>query len=181
MGTVRRIADLLDLPVRVESMVGAGSRFSVDVPMAEAVDSPAAIAPSKISAVSKPSSPLVLFVDDHEAMRDSIVMYLQTVEGYTVKAAGSVDEVAQYVATLQTAPSIVVSDYHLGHGYFGSDAVDVVRNKFGARVPVIMLTGDTSTIIERVASAPATALLNKPINVAVLTALMSQMIEAATD
>ena len=104
------------------------------------------------------------------AVREATVFYLEKIEGYRVEAAASIDELTSILTRLARSPDIVVSDYQLGHGQFGSDAVRLVRKKFGDCVPAIMLTGDTSAIPGEVAAASATALLSKPVDVAVLAA-----------
>ena len=80
---------------------------------------------------------------------------------------------------LDEAPAIVISDYQLGNNMFGTDAIGLVRDRYGAGVPAIMMTGDTSAIAGEVIVTSATALLNKPVDVGVLTRLMTDMIKGA--
>ena len=175
LGTVRRIAVLLGLAIHVESTLGRGSRFSVTA-LADRTITPVARPLTRTQSAFAPAAHTVLFIDDDAAVRDATLFYLEKIEGYRVEAAASIDELTSILTRLARSPDIVVSDYQLGHGQFGSDAVRLVRKKFGDSVPAIMLTGDTSAIPGEVAAASATALLSKPVDVAVLAALMITMI-----
>ena len=43
----------------------------------------------------------------------------------------------------QTAPDLLISDFHLKDGETGLEVIDTVRQAFGSTVPVILLSGDT--------------------------------------
>ena len=178
LGTVRRIAQLLKLPVRVNSTVGIGSRFTVEVSTAGPSERPKPVSPRRSSAHTGPVARAVVFVDDDDAVRSATVLYLEKIGGYRVNAAASISELEQMLARLELPPAIIVSDYQLGDNMFGTDAIRLVRAKYGAAVPAIMMTGDTSAIVEEVIAMSATALLNKPVDVEVLTLLMADMIKA---
>lgn len=179
LGTVRRIAELLRLSVRVDSMEGVGSRFTVLVPTADEHEVATPPVPGRSATEIRPKSHTVVFVDDNDAVRNATVLYLEKIEGYRVNAASSISDLETMLGRLDTQPAIIISDYQLGNNMFGTDAVRLVRAKFGAAVPAIMMTGDTSAIAEEVIEMSATALLNKPVDVGVLTLLMADMITVA--
>lgn len=176
LGTVRRIAKLLGLAVRVESTVGVGSQFIIEVPTTLLSDAPESPPSADAPRVFRPSDHMVVFIEDDAAVRHATVLYLEKVEGYRVKAAASIDELKSVLTGLSQAPALVVSDFQLGYGMFGTDALSLVRDTYGAQVPAIMLTGDTSAIAQKLAAIPRTALLSKPVNVEALTKLMAEMI-----
>lgn len=179
LGTVRRIAELLNLPIQVDSSLGVGSRFTVVVPTVGRGAALQPTAPQRKGLEYKSVNRAVVFIDDDDAVRKATVLYLEKVEGYRVCAAASIGELQEMLVHLDEAPAIVISDYQLGNNMFGTDAIGLVRDRYGAGVPAIMMTGDTSAIAGEVIATSATALLNKPVDVGVLTRLMTDMIKGA--
>lgn len=161
LGTVRRIAVLLGLRVGVESSVGSGSRFWVDVPGGEPAVEPAGHAP----AASRTNANRVAFlIEDEPAVRQALTMLLKF-EGYRVAAAASLAEVGQLLAPMDAPPTVVISDYQLSDGEIGTDGIRLIRSKFGVPVPAIVLTGDTSRVTVSLDATECTVLLNKPVTV----------------
>jgi PAS domain S-box-containing protein len=183
LGTVRRIAALLNLPVRVTSAPGVGTTFAVRVPLGYAQSAVGRAAARSVSAPAAPCIPIgpqrILFIEDNEALRRATVCYLE-LEGYDVYAADSVGEVEAFLSAWTQPPAIIISDYQLGHGFRGTDAIKLVRDRFGEHIPAIILTGDTSLASRSAAKLSATALLNKPVNVEELAARMAELMHGSS-
>jgi len=179
LGTVRRIASLLGLRVSVRSAPGVGSTFSVEVPagqeQAESAGTTAAVPPADTSPFRPAAATRVLFVEDDEAVRNATLLYLK-LDGYEVQGAGSIREVQRFLDEGMQAPAIVVSDFQLGHGSRGTDAIRLVRDWFGLQIPAIILTGDTTLVSRAAAETSATVLLNKPVSAELLAARMAELI-----
>lgn len=70
-------------------------------------------------------------------------------------------------------PDALLVDYHLDTGN-GIDAVIELRNRFGADLPAILITGDRSSEVREGARARNIQVLNKPVKPAQLRAQLSQ-------
>ena len=160
LAIVRRLSKLLDHAVRVQSEVGQGSTFSIDVPLgrSEAVDDAAPSAPVE---VLRPGL-LALVVDD-DAM---VLTGLRTaLEGWNfqVVMAGSGTEALHRLRELGRSPDIVITDYRLRDGEVGTEVVQRVRAFLGRRLPGIILTGETDPEHHQLAALHDLSLAHKPV------------------
>ena len=176
LGIVRRLSRMLELPVEVSSAIGVGTRFTIDITsiVCARTDLPhaATAAPGALRRGQR-----VLLVEDEQAMRLALRTYLE-LDDHEVFLAGSLQELDQVLGTLKQPPDIVVSDSHLGASERGTDAIDRIRVRFGNHIPAIVLTGDTSLIPARLGEQPATRMLNKPVDIELLTATMEELLRA---
>ncbi len=175
LGIVRRLSRMLNLPVQVESTLGVGTRFTIDL---TAAASSSVSAQNPVLAQSVPQSMKgrrVLLVEDEESMRKALRTYLQ-LDDHEVHLAASLGELDVVLRDLTAPPDLVISDYRLGERERGSDAIERIRTKFGSHVPAIVLTGDTSLIPAQLCEQPATRMLNKPVDVRLLTATMEELL-----
>jgi CheY-like chemotaxis protein len=83
--------------------------------------------------------------------------------GHTVVAAGSVGEALQRMEERSEPPDAILADYRLRDGETGIQAIRMIEERFGARPPAAMITGDTAP--ERLAEARASGIqmLHKPV------------------
>lgn len=174
LGIVRRLSRMLDLPVTVSSKLGSGTRFSIELTSVVCEHSqPSAPVVSSIPQSMQRGRRIVL-VEDEQAMRNALRTYLQ-LDDHEVFLAASLSELDTVLASLASAPDLVISDFRLGDKERGSDAIERIRAKFGNQVPAIVLTGDTSLIPAHLCEQPATRMLNKPVDVQLLTATMAEL------
>jgi len=173
LGIVRRLSNMLGLPVQVQSRVGAGSRFTIEITTAVIAQrtQPAA---TREEQILRTQSRRILLVEDEQAMRVALRTYLQ-LDDHEVNVAGSLSELDAVLATAPP-PDIVISDYRLGDRERGSDAIERIRSKYGRQIPAIVLTGDTSVVPAHLNEQPATRMLNKPVDVKLLTATMEELL-----
>ncbi len=174
LGIVRRLCRLLDIPIRVESRVDAGTCFTLEVAV---VDQPARDVVEPGSTGARPTGQVVLLIEDNCSMRDALRTYLQ-LDDHTVHTAGSLGELADVLAALPQPPAIVISDFHLGATERGSDAIERVRHHFGCFIPAILLTGDTSAIPARFSNEAGVRILCKPVDAQRLVVLIDELVHA---
>ncbi|MBU0751287.1 MAG: hybrid sensor histidine kinase/response regulator [Gammaproteobacteria bacterium] len=174
LAIVQRLAHLLDHPLSLRSELGRGSCFAVAVPLAAATDAAAAAAPEAedIAMAASLAGRRVLAIDDDEAIRSGLTSLLQG-WGCTVTAAGSVVDALEQVDAGPAAIDAVVSDMGLPGPGNGIDAIVALRQRFGSRLPAILVTGDTSRAALQAATAANLILLHKPIKPAQLRAALS--------
>jgi CheY-like chemotaxis protein len=163
LAIVRRVAALLQHPLKLASVTGRGSMFSVTVPKAGAGETPLPdnrTTPAGI-AVS------IMVVEDEGDVLD-IMVQLLTLQGHRVYAGRSAAEVqrihAEAIVAGDAPVDLIIADYRLGDGATGQDAIEALCAHIGRSVPAIIVTGDTSPSRIKEATASGHRMLHKPIS-----------------
>jgi CheY-like chemotaxis protein len=172
LSIVERIARVLDHKIELNSTVGRGSRFSVDVPQAAAVESLPAPRETKRMDTRRLAGTVILCIDNDLAILDGMETLL-TGWGCRVFKAVDLPTAIATVAAIKIAPDGLLVDYHLDEGN-GIDAVAELRRRFGADLPAILITADRSPRVRAEAGAKDIEVLNKPLKPAALRALLAQ-------
>lgn len=177
LAIVHRLASLLKHAVQVRSVPGRGSVFSVTVPCGDvaAVEHDLFVASDFID--TKLSDPLIVVIDDEQAVLDGMREVLQE-WGARPLLASSGDEALARLAERGERPSAVVADYRLRHAETGIAAIGRIRDRYGADIPGVLVTGDTAPDRLREAEASGYHLLHKPIRPASLHALLRFLLSA---
>jgi CheY-like chemotaxis protein len=172
LAIVERIGKVLGHPVKLRSVAGRGSTFSVGLPPAEPKERAQAGAPASASAGGL-AGLTVLCIDNELAVLRSMQTLLA---GWAcnVIAAQNATEAVEGLRQAVQEPDIILADYHLDQGT-GIEAVAGLRAATGSQAPVIVVTADHSAEIEREVRARGFALLRKPLKAAALRALMHQL------
>jgi PAS domain S-box-containing protein len=170
LSIVHRLVKLLELQLQVESEVGKGSTFSLDLPAGAARASDRPVDRDEARTPPRPKlAPHVLVVEDDPAVLDATRMLLK-VEGFRVSLASSLAEAVQK-ANEHSDIDVIVSDYHLGNGETGTDVIASVRRILGPRLGAVLVTGDTSTAVKELRHDERVRLASKPIRAEELLAL----------
>ncbi len=163
LSIVKRIADLLELSLNVESTPGQGSTFSVTIPAGRG-DNPMPgpqRAPPHVREVHI-RKPRILLVEDEPAVRRATHLLL-TVEGYEVNAVTTLSESMQAVKD-GGAVDLLITDYHLRHGVTGLQVIAALREMMDDSLKVLLITGDTSSVIRTLQQEPYLRILSKPVD-----------------
>ena len=120
----------------------------------------------------------ILVVEDDPEIRDLLELFLQD-EGY--RAATAPDGIAalDLVTRGRIRPDLVLADYNLPNGMDGLQLAAKLRERLQVEVPVVILTGDTSTGTARDIARHNCMQLNKPIKLKELTQAIQRLIAAA--
>lgn len=172
LAIVKRIAALLDLDIAVASEPGRGTEFRISIPAAlvtHAAQPEPAAAPASAPAAA---GAVILLVEDDAAVRGATELYLRAI-GHMPIAAASRAEAESVLAAGERRPDLIISDYHLGGGETGVDAIIAVRKQMGRTLPALLLSGDTSTALRQHADLPACRILSKPVDVEQLSSAIS--------
>ncbi len=183
LAIVKRIANLLGLSIEVESSTGRGSEFRVIVPAVQVVGS-ARATPWRAAPSNRPSTPtggggLVLLVEDDEGVRAAMQLFLKAI-GYRTIAASSIEQLDRTLSEAGREPDLIISDYHLGESTTGIDVIHAVRSRTGKLLPALLLSGDTSAVLRKLADVPACRLLSKPVDVNELAGIIAELLHAAS-
>ncbi|MCH9672830.1 MAG: PAS domain S-box protein [Gammaproteobacteria bacterium] len=175
LSIVKHIAHVLGHPLEVTSELGKGSTFSIVVPLGESHgdgDTPSA---QPCGNTTPRQDPIVLIVDDDSAIVDALSMLLESA-GVQVHAAQSGEE-ALAVVSQGARPDILLSDFRLP-GQSGLAVVERLRHIIGARVPAIIMTGDTGSEALREVDPEDLTVLHKPVDSDRLLALIESFVGA---
>lgn len=171
LAIVRRLADLLDHKVTVQSDLGHGSCFCVHVPIASE-DSAATTEDTEDGdkAARLDVSGTVILIEDDIKVANAWGLLLEA-EGYRVATAASAPEARAVAQHLDHAPVLIISDFHLMDGSTGVDAVNGIRKEFGRNIPAFIVSGDTSRVVDVARSLTNSVLMSKPVNTDLLLEL----------
>jgi signal transduction histidine kinase len=170
LATVKRLSDLLDLRVQVQSTLGQGSVFRISLPLCDAP-------PTAIAAPAAPHDTLltrrrVLVVEDDADSRAALIGLL-CAWGCEVRSAEDVASARQRL-TEGFEPEAVLADLRLAGGASGIEAVLAVRSSVGKELPALLVTGDVGDAQAQRAEAAGLRLLAKPVKPMQLRAFLGQ-------
>ncbi|OYY95359.1 MAG: hypothetical protein B7Y41_02330 [Hydrogenophilales bacterium 28-61-23] len=173
LAIVARLANLIGSRVQVRSEPGKGSCFWFQLARCEAApDQPETPAPT----FSLPlENALVAFIDDDEAILAAMV---EVFDHWNVALAAGEDaeQVRAELRALGRVPDLILCDYRLRDGHTGIEAVQLLRDAFGADIPAALLTGDTAPVTIRAIQASHLPVLHKPLKPAKLRAFLSHLL-----
>jgi Na+/proline symporter/CheY-like chemotaxis protein len=170
LAIVRRIADLLDVDVAVQSVEGRGSCFSLVLPAQFEAAKPPPAAMTASPAPAALADMRVLCIDNDPAAREAILALFERWGVDCEIAAGQADAVGK------AQPDLVVIDYRLDDGLTGDSLYETLCAAWRARPPVILLTAEDGALTEAAAAAIGAERLLKPVPAAVLRALLSRLV-----
>ncbi|KGM52764.1 ATPase [Lysobacter concretionis Ko07 = DSM 16239] len=177
----QRIARTLDHRLRVRARVGAGSVFSITVPLS-LVPTPAAGIPAarKPDITDSLAGLRVLCIDNDREILDGMRALLTRWRAVALTAA-TADETIALLDALppDETPDVALVDYHLHDRLDGLGIVDLLRERLGPHLPAALLTGDGSDALKHAARDHRCLVLTKPVKPASLRAFLAAQPRAA--
>lgn len=161
LALVRRLCELLGHTLVLSSQSGKGSVFSIVIPEGRAC----MVISEKVEPVMHSwnlSERYILVIDDE---RD-ILQAMQTILlkwGCNVVIAESLADAVNELDERNIVPEIVLSDLRLRDNKTGIEAIDGLRERFGASLPGVLITGDTSPEQIKMAKLSGYEVLQKPV------------------
>lgn len=163
LAIVRRLTDLLEHRVDVESDPGKGSCFSISVPVV--ADAPVGELRGDEAGESAPdcAGGLVILIEDDVQVAEAWGLLLEA-EGYRVATAASAQEAITLIRHLEEEPVLLISDFHLLDGSTGVEAVGIIRAHYERSIPAFIVSGDTSKVVKDARLLENSTLMSKPID-----------------
>lgn len=170
-----RIARLLDCTLTLRSNPGEGSVFTVEVPRGQQ----AKVVHDRMGAgldTIDVAGAMILMIEDDPAVLEGTCGVLK---GWGCQARGmkSIDEAIAFLDDSSEIPDAILADFRLRGGATGVEAIHRVRETCGARIPAMLITGDTAPERLREARASGFPLLHKPVAPVKLRALLSYVLQ----
>jgi signal transduction histidine kinase/CheY-like chemotaxis protein len=159
LAIVQGLAQSLSIQLSLSSVVGRGSVFRLELPLATDET------PQATSSVTQREHVLpnvrVLVLDDDPVICAGMVQLLRG-WGCVCEAAQSIEMAIAVAQNLQ--PDVVISDYRLREHRTGIEAVRALRQLLGGELPALLITGDTGPERLREAVASGIPVLHKPVS-----------------
>ena len=177
LSITRKSLNLLSCSLSVESEVGKGSTFIINIPVAPepaAGNKKTASQPGKLLTNPKiMPHPLILLVEDNEANIDLVRIYLDK----NVRLDVAKDGLSAVELTKSKRYDCILMDINLGPGMDGGEAIERIRQNPDYRnIPIIAVTGYTlQQEKEAILKKGANHYLAKPFTQAELKALLNQV------
>ena len=175
LAIVERLADLLRCPVDLQSKVGRGSRFSVSVARASSAEIDAERVAPPIAFDDPLPGKLVVVLDDDRLVLEGMGGVLRR-WGCEVLTASTPESAAARLASGESPPDLIISDYQLGGGRTGIEAIAWLRRTSGTQAPAFLISGDTTPERLYEASASGYRLLCKPVSPMTLRTVTARML-----
>jgi signal transduction histidine kinase len=167
LAIVRRLARLLGCEIELRTAPGAGSTFTVRMPLARVAGPTGEIRPiaGDAAAIAADGAALrgrhVLVLDDEPAVRTSMRALLGA-WGCRATVCSGLAEAERILDGRPSAIDVIVADLRLRANESGIETVRALRARMG-EVPALLVTGDTAPERLREASASGLPLLHKPV------------------
>jgi len=183
LSIVKRLADLLDMRISLQSEVGVSTTFTMDI---NAGDERKVIEPESAHSVMptpwRDTGGTIAVIDDDEKICIAMASMLQSM-GLNAITATSADELIDIVIESDAMPNMIVADYRLQKGKTGDQAIIQLRRALNMNIPGLLITGDTAPHHVADAARSGFEMLHKPVQPAelsdkIMTTLANHLEEA---
>ena len=179
LSIVKSLCDLLGHQVRVRSLPGKGSVFSIEVPVASDGEAARPLpglgnAASAIAPTATRSETILIIEDDPE-VREYLALFLNE-EGYNTMTAIDGPAALTLLDETKQRPDLVLADYNLPGGLTGVEVSLRLRRELELKIPFVILTGDISTGALRDIVAHDCVQFSKPVKLRELTLAIAKLL-----
>ena len=171
LSIVQRLVAAMGLTLELDSVEGVGSRFSLYLPAAPHVHTPAAIGPREPEPSFGVLDLQILCVDNERSILEAMEGLLRH-WGCHVRTALSLKQIDKQRLLEGWYPDLVLMDYHLDQTS-GLDAIEWLRHNVGGHLPAALVTADRSPAVRALAEERGITVLTKPVKPAALRAAIS--------
>lgn len=176
LSIVDRACRLLNHPLSMRSAPGSGTRFTLTVPLAPARPDGSYEDATILAAKVEFNGLRVLLIEDDALGRVGLASLLTSWGCSVTEAEGA--KAACELHRGDQAPDIIISDFRLGGGFNGIEAVDMLSAIAGRRIAACLISGDTDANVNQQAKTAGLTLLQKPVRPAKLRSLLWHMVQA---
>ena len=175
LSIVKRLTTLLAIPIRLQSQVGSGTRFSLELRRCEGAGPAPGAEPAQPPEVTDGPRKLVVLIDDDEAILAAARALIQPWHMDLI-AESSLEAALAALDAAGQSPDLILSDYRLPGDLDGIGVVEHLRARYGADLPGVLITGDTGEDTLRSITGSGLVALHKPLQPAKLRALLGHLL-----
>jgi CheY-like chemotaxis protein len=171
LAIVERACALLGHPLGLSSVVGRGTGFMVQVPLAEG----AAPVPVPERRVPRPAAQdrIAFLVENDEDLRRAMVLLLEK-WGVSVLDAASGEEALSLIDEIGILPDCLLVDHQLGAGMTGLEFIARLHAAHGP-VPARLITANRMPQVQALCAAAGVEMMMKPIDARALEAFLNDL------
>jgi two-component system, sensor histidine kinase len=166
LAIVRRLARVLDAPLRLRSVPGRGTMFSIEIPLGQRPKPSEPSLPRSAALGLTLDRRLIVIVEDDPSVLGGLQVLLKS-WGADVIAFDSYGACAEWAgaaaAQKMIRPDLLIVDFRLESGHTGLEVIDTMRAAFGKSLPAVIVTGSLMSNQEGEAQAHDFHLLLKPV------------------
>jgi two-component system CheB/CheR fusion protein len=179
LSIVGGLGKLLGHRVHVESQLGKGSVFTVEVTLSQgdAQRPHDKHSPKEQTGVGRLKRATILIVDDDPDVRELLELFLKEGGYHTITAADGVSAMA-LVTRGDIRPDLILADYNLPKDMDGLVVGAKLREIVHCQIPVVILTGDISTGTLRNIARFDCVTLRKPVKLTELSQTIERLLPA---
>ena len=176
LALVRRMCELLGHEIRVQSELGKGSCFYLELPIGN---------PDNMVLLSKePETELIrdldiMIIDDEQPILDAMSTLFSDWSCRT-SAFTSLQDARRTITGSNYSPDLIISDYRLNENVNGIDAIAQLRQLLGTEVPALIISGDTDPRLLKKIHSEDFYLLHKPVRIDKLRKVIGSLLKQNT-
>ena len=175
LAIVQRLSDLLGHKIDVRSRLGAGSVFSIEVPLGRPETAHEPVLDQSKTQANATTRGTILIVEDDPAVLEMLQLLFDD-EGHRTLVAADGHKALELAAEGSTVPDLIVADYNLPKGLNGLEIIARLQKQAQHTIPAIILTGDISADSLREIAGHDCVHLNKPVRARELTRLAQRLL-----
>jgi len=174
LAIVQRLSDLLGHKIDVRSRLGAGSVFSIEVPLGRPETAHDPVLDRNKMLGNATTRGTILIVEDDPAVLETLQLLFDDEGHRTLVAADG--QKALGLAAQSIAPDLIIADYNLPKGLNGLEVIARLQGQAQHAIPAIILTGDISADSLREIAGHDCVHLNKPVRASELTRVARRLL-----
>lgn len=178
LNIVERACRLLSHGLAIRSAPGRGTCFTLTVPLAPARVGAAAQDIREVGMQTGFDGLRVMLIEDDELGRVGLAGLLTSWGCRVTQAQGAIEAFELYRS--DQGPDIIISDFRLGGGINGIEAVARLRTIAGRPIKACLISGDTDAGLKDQAQAVGLVLLPKPVRPAKMRSLLRHLAQQSS-
>lgn len=171
LSVVKKMCQLLGHPIQLYSDPGKGTTFSISLPLGDPQKVPIKVEVSDLPLAGRS----VMIIDDDPAVLSAVSTLMADWQCESL-AAETLENALQQLDERHFQPDILLSDYRLGGGLNGIDAITAIREQLCREVPALLISGDTDPEMVKRIREQKYFLIQKPVKPAHLRKVMHKLL-----